>query len=217
MTRHDRDAADRFDRWAATYGEDRIASWFAFYQDLALSKLRLAEDGWLLDVGCGPGGAVQRAARSVARGRACGIDVSPKMIEKARDLSAGMANVEFRLASSESIPYPDAAFDAVVCTCSFHHYGRPAEALADIHRVMKPGATFVILDSARDVSLPIWLQDRFRRYFEQSHVTYYTTGEMRGLLSSAGFRIVGDFQTFRRYMHLGKVFTGLMLAECRKS
>ncbi|NEN97530.1 MAG: hypothetical protein F6K50_18970, partial [Moorea sp. SIO3I7] len=69
---------------------------------------------------------------------------------------------------------------------------------------------------ARDVSFPIWLQDRGRRYFEKSHVKYYTTKEMKALVAEAELQLVGEITTVNKFMDHNKVFTGLMLLECRK-
>ena len=73
-----------------------------------------------------------------------------------------------------------------------------------------------LLDPARDVSLAIWLQDRFRRYFEESHVKYYTTKEMMGLVIEAGLKPVKSITTYKRFWDHKKIFTGLLLVECEK-
>ena len=153
----------------------------------------------------------------VGAGYACGIDISPKMIEKAKALHLGVENLDFRVADSGSIPFDDASFDRVLCTFSFHHYADPTKALAEIRRVMKPGARFVLIDSARDISLAIWLQDRGRRYLERSHVRYYSVSEMKSLLDKAQMPLLEEISTVKRFADHGKVFTGLMIARCMKS
>ncbi|NEO01876.1 MAG: class I SAM-dependent methyltransferase, partial [Moorea sp. SIO3I7] len=50
---------------------------------MAMSKLKLPERDSFLDVGCGTGWAVREAAKQLKSGKACGIDISPKMIENA--------------------------------------------------------------------------------------------------------------------------------------
>jgi ubiquinone/menaquinone biosynthesis C-methylase UbiE len=217
MSTHSEKAAARFDDWSATYGEDRISSWFRFYQTLAISNLNLAQQESFLDVGCGTGWAVREASKQLKSGKACGIDVSPKMIAKAVAQTPSSGNIEFRIASSEAIPYPDESFSAVLCTCSFHHYKNPIRALKEIRRVMKRDGKLALLDSARDVSLAIWLQDRWRRFFERSHVRYYTTSEMKSLLENAEFNLTKEITTFKRFLDHKKTFTGLMLVECTKA
>ena len=205
-------AAARFDDWAETYGEDRISAWFSHYQSRAIASMGLTGQMSFLDVGCGVGKAVVEAARSLDSGRACGIDISPAMIAKAKKLSPPSAQIHFEVADSESIPFDERSFDRVLCTFSFHHYAKPDIVLQEIRRIMKPNGTFVLVDAARDVSLAIWLQDRWRRYLERSHVKYYTVAEMRQLLTNAGFS--AEFHTIKRFRDHGKLFTGLMLAEC---
>ena len=214
MKTHAEKAAERFDRWADNYGSDRISGWFRHYQKLALSHLNTADGGGFLDIGCGDGWAVGQVASRSVNDLVAGIDISPRMIKNARDKLPAAENVELRVANAESIPFPDATFRWVLCTFSFHHYANPDQALLEIRRVLVKGGRFVLLDSARDVSVPIWLQDRWRRYLEKSHVRYYTRAELRELTEGAGFRLKGEFEVFQGVMDHGKLFTGLVLLEC---
>ncbi|MCP5110075.1 MAG: class I SAM-dependent methyltransferase [bacterium] len=208
-------AARRFDKWAGSYGEDRISSWFRHYQSLAISSLSIERRGGFLDVGCGTGWAVRAAAQQLGGGPCAGIDISPRMIQKA-SAHEGSTKCDFRIADVHSIPFPDETFGSILCTCSFHHYAKPHDALVEIRRVLSNGGRFALVDSARDLSIPIWIQDRLRRHLEPSHVRYYTTRELRELLEGAGFEIIGKIRQFKRIMHHGKAFTGLMMAVCRK-
>ena len=214
-TYHAEQAAARFDDWASSYGKDRISPWFSYYQKMALSQLQLEPGSRFLDVGCGVGKAVAAAAGQIGDAKAVGVDISPKMIERAKALSA-KPNIEFHVADSASLPFEEASYDAILCTFSFHHYLQPDHVLREIKRVLKPGGRFVIIDSARDVSLAIWLQDRGRRYLERSHVRYYTVSEMRALLKDAGWTLAHEISTIRKFLDHGKTFTGLMVAECTK-
>lgn len=216
MDRHTRGAVARFNDWAKTYGEDRISAWFRFYQSLAMKKLRIDQGCRFLDVGCGSGWAVREAISRLGAGHACGIDISPKMIEKAIAQTPKVSNVEFRVANAEEIPYPDESFSAILCTCSFHHYLNPVRALSEMKRVMQKDGALVMLDAARDVSFAIWLQDRWRRHFERSHVRYYTTTEVKALLAKAELALVGEIITIKKCIDHSKIFTGLMLLKCAR-
>lgn len=215
---HSEKAAARFDQWADSYSEGRISSWFTHYQSEAISRLDLPERCGFLDVGCGTGWAVRKASKLLKSGKACGIDISPGMIENAIAQSRQIynINIEYRVANSEAIPYEDESFGAIICTFSIHHYQNPLVALQEMKRVLKPDGKIVVLDAARDVSLAIWLQDRGRRYFEKSHVKYYTTGEMAESIRAAGLKIVGDIAKVNKFMSFNKLFTGLMIVECEK-
>ncbi|MEQ8537296.1 MAG: class I SAM-dependent methyltransferase [Coleofasciculus sp. D1-CHI-01] len=216
MKHHSQQAASRFDDWADSYSEGRISSWFRFYQSMAMSQLKIAEGCGFLDVGCGTGWAVRQAAKQLQVGKACGIDISAKMIENAVAETSEAHNIEFQIGDAEAIPYPDESFSSIICTFSIHHYQNPVSALSEMKRVLKPDGSIVILDSARDVSFAIWLQDRGRRYFEKSHVKYYTTKEMTDLIAKAQLQLIGDITTINKFMDHNKVFTGLMLLSCTK-
>lgn len=215
MTSHSQQAAKRFDPWAETYGTDRMSRWFQHYQGLALARLDLKGGAGFLEVGCGSGWAVTEAAKQLQSGPCCGIDISPKMIERAKGLAKDNSTTTFEIGDAEKIHYPDSTFHSILCSNSFHHYGDPGKALLEFHRVLSPEGTLVILDPARDLFFPIWLQDRWRRYFEKSHVQYYTRAELQALLKSTGWRNEGEIATFKRMFDHGKLFTGLMLVSCR--
>ncbi len=216
MDSHSKLAAGRFDQWADSYSNGRISSWFRFYQLMGMSKLEISEENAFLDVGCGTGWAVRRAATQYKAVKACGIDISPKMIDQAVAETTNADNIEFRVANSEAIPYPDESFSSILCSFSIHHYQNPVRALLEMKRVLNQNGSIVIIDSARDVSFPIWLQDRGRRYFEKSHVKYYTTKEMRVLIEQAKLRIDGEIMTIKKFRDHNKMFTGLMLLKCTK-
>jgi hypothetical protein len=80
---------------------------------------------------------------------------------------------------------------------------------------LRPGGRLVLIDAARDVSRAIWLQDRWRRALEKSHVRYYTTGEIRSLLVQANLQLE-EMTTVRRIAFKRKLFTGLLVCRCRK-
>lgn len=176
-----------FDRWARTYDRGRMTRWLSRGQRQALAAVGLAPGDSLLDVGCGTGGATIEAAVGERAGLACGIDLSPRMIQHAIQQARGLGNVEFRVADAEELPYPAASFDGALCAHSFHHYSDPVRALQEIRRVLKPGGRFVLLDSDRAACPWVWTWDRFLRRFEAGHVKYYTEAELLHLLAQAGF------------------------------
>src|ERR1051326_3851492 len=94
----------------------------------------------VLDVACGTGVVAITAARTGARVR--GIDLTPELLERARE-NARIANVEieFREGDAEALPFEDAAFDVVLSQFGHMFAPRPAVALAEMLRVLKPGGT----------------------------------------------------------------------------
>jgi ubiquinone/menaquinone biosynthesis C-methylase UbiE len=93
----------------------------------------------LLDVATGPGYV---AARAAARGaEVVGMDLSPQMLEMARRVHRG---VVFELGDAESIPRPDATFDAAVANFCLLHVGRPAKVVEELARVLAPGGRVAV-------------------------------------------------------------------------
>jgi SAM-dependent methyltransferase len=96
----------------------------------------------LLDVGCGPGEAV-------------GIDLQPSQVERARTLAAqrGVTNLRFEVADIYQLPFPDCSFDAVFAHGVLMHLRQPVRALAELHRVLRPGGVAGIRDPDWDATL----------------------------------------------------------------
>ena len=177
-------ARRKFDRWAGSYERDRRSRLNARPQQEALKALSLQPADRFLDVGCGTGAAVREAAATVAR--AVGLDISEGMVARAGELAADVPGTEFFVGDSERLPFPDAAFTAVLCTASFHHYPDPAQALAEMARVLTSDGRLVIADGTADLRVAR-IVDWFLRHFDRSHVRLYRTSEMAALLARSGF------------------------------
>jgi ubiquinone/menaquinone biosynthesis C-methylase UbiE len=211
-------SGDFFDGWAASYEDRRISPWFQYTQTLAIEAMDLRPDSRALDVGCGTGFAVRELACRLPDGKACGIDISPGMVEQARSRipRAAAGRIEIQQANSASIPYPDGFFSHLMCTNSFHHYPAPLEVLAEMQRVLEPGGQLVIFENAPDLSLYTRLWDLVLRALETGHVRYYTSRELGGMLEEAGLderrlRILRN--EFRSH---GKLFASIQLWSARK-
>jgi SAM-dependent methyltransferase len=99
-----------------------------------LDAARVGPGVRVLDVATGPGyvagAAAQRGARVV------GVDFSAAMLTEARRHHPA---IDFEAGDAEVLPFPDASFDAVVMSFGLLHLGRPDQALAEAHRVLRPG------------------------------------------------------------------------------
>jgi ubiquinone/menaquinone biosynthesis C-methylase UbiE len=138
----------------------------------------------VLDVGCGTGLMTARLAGS---GRnALGIDFSGAMIARARCRRG--ARAEFVQADAENLPIASGTFDAVVNLISLHHYRRPARAVAEFRRVLRPGGRLVVIAFDRD-SRYIRLAQRSNRWLERvaGRSWQKTRHEVLSLVRAAGF------------------------------
>jgi SAM-dependent methyltransferase len=111
----------------------------------------------VLDVGCGEGFPSLYLATAVAE--VVGIDVSPAHLALARNTARlmGLDNVRFEAATIEDLPFADGAFDGVCFGGNVFTYGSdPRRMLAEIRRVLAPGAPFVFEQRAIDPAQPPW-------------------------------------------------------------
>lgn len=146
----------------------------------------------VLDVASGPGHA---AGRAVERGAvATGVDLADEMVALARRTHAG---VRFQRADAEQLPFPDHAFDALVCGFGINHMPRPDRALGEFVRVVAPGGAIALSTwerPERNRFLGI-LADAFRAgggtpppeaLAGPDHYRFAADDELRALLGAAG-------------------------------
>lgn len=132
-----------FDEWAGRGRAEGMERSHAPVARIAFDRVPLPPDGWYLDIGCGNGYTVRWAAERAPAGRAVGLDVSEAMIERARAMSAGFPNVEFRRAAFPAAGLPTARFDAIFSMEVLYYLPDLDGALVDVCRLLKPGGRFV--------------------------------------------------------------------------
>lgn len=116
-----------------------------------LEMLRPVPGERILDIGTGPGFlAFELATRVGEEGSVLGIDTSEPMLQLARQRCAGMPWVELRQADACSLPVPDAAFDAAASVQVLEYIADVDKALAEMHRVLRPGGRAAIVSTDWD-------------------------------------------------------------------
>ncbi len=142
--------------------------------------------GVILDVACGPG--VVTAAVAQEAGTVIGLDATEEMLARARDRARDLPHVSFQAGDAEALPFEDAHFDGVVTRLSLHHFETPANALAEMFRVLKPGGRAVIVDVTADPNpAKSELQNAIETLRDPSHVRMLPAAEMEELIAGAGF------------------------------
>jgi ubiquinone/menaquinone biosynthesis C-methylase UbiE len=148
----------------------------------------------VLDVGSGPGFLAAAIAEAVgSAGYVCGVDISEPLLAVGRSHCARQAWVEFRHGDAGQLPFPDHAFDALVSTQVLEYVRDVDTALAEFHRVVRPGGRVGILDTDWD-SL-VWhspsqeLTKRVLAAWDQHATDPYLPRTLANRLRRAGFSV----------------------------
>ena len=135
--------------------EDAIALALGIGNPVRRAALRLGEI--VLDVGCGAGIDTLLAARAVgAAGCVHALDMTPAMLERTRHHAAlaGATNLELHEGLMEALPFADGSVDVVVSNGVLNLSTRKSRALAEMHRVLRPGGRIALADLVLTESLP---------------------------------------------------------------
>jgi arsenite methyltransferase len=113
-----------------------------------LKALELRQGERVLDIGSGPGLLAYDIAASVGpAGRVCGIDISEDMLTMSRRRCTDQPWIEFQRADATKLPYPHDSFDAAVSAQVYEYVADVPIALAELHRVVRPGGRVVVVDT----------------------------------------------------------------------
>lgn len=151
----------------------------------------------VVEVGCGSGNIACWVAGQVGPGGSVvGIDNSPGQIEQAREQARArkLTNVEFQVADAYSPRLAEATFDLAYCRLVLIHLTRPAEALAAMKSLVRPGG----IVACEEMDLGSWLCDppanAMDRFFELNHALAHRRNEhfrlgasLHRLFRQAGF------------------------------
>jgi ubiquinone/menaquinone biosynthesis C-methylase UbiE len=102
--------------------------------------------GPVLEVGAGSGLVSALLAPTLTAEKYTALDLSPAMLEAARS-RARDARMAFVVGDAMDTKLPSDAFEAVIGVDVLHHLGRPADAMAEWLRIVKPGGRLVLLEA----------------------------------------------------------------------
>ena len=132
---------------------------------VAIASLKEGET--VLDLGAGPGLDCFLAADKVGKnGKVIGVDMTPEMVEKARENAkkGSYSNVEFRLGEIENLPAADNSVDVVISNCVINLSPYKQKVFREALRVLKPGGRMMVSDVVLSKELPDFLKDSIDAY-----------------------------------------------------
>ena len=177
-----------FNEWARAGKGESMERGHRPVGEQAIARMNVPEDARVLDIGCGSGWATRLLADYAAKGKVIGIDISDEMIQLARESSRSCANVDYEIASAEQLPFADKEFTHAFSMESLYYYRNIPKALAEIHRVMKPGGLFVAV-----VDL-YWENEATHQWIDtlKVPVELLSADDYRSLFIDAGFEHIRD-------------------------
>ena len=185
-----------WDKHADKYSRRPVSDQAAYEKKLDVTREFFEADMEVLEIGCGTGSTAIAHAPYVKHIR--GTDLSPRMIEIAREKAkaAGIDNVTFDALSVDGLNIADGSLDAVLAHNLLHLLEDREQAIASIHRMLKPGGVFVSSTVCIADMMPLFRLvipvGRFLRLFPL--VKIFSVAQLKDSLERAGFAIEHEWQ-----------------------
>jgi len=152
--------------------------------DWTIDLLDIQPSDCVLEVGFGPGDAIQKVTTIVSQGSVTGVDFSQAMLRKARKRNAGAysaGRIQLIIADACDLPCAENSFDKAFVINVIYFWSDPVVPLKELHRVLKPGGS---------VALYMVAKQDLKKFppAKTSVYSLYTGEEVVKLLTEAGFR-----------------------------
>ena len=132
---------------------------------IALASIKEGET--VLDLGSGAGFDSFLAANRVGpTGKVIGVDMTPEMINRARENAAigGYSNVQFLPGELEDLPVEDNSVDIIISNCVINLVPDKEKAFKEAFRVLKPGGRLMVSDLVLRQKLPLSIENSIEGY-----------------------------------------------------
>lgn len=161
----------------------------------------------LLDLGSGSGGILPFLKQAYPRVGLLGLDLSQPYLQEAAARLRAYRRWQLLQGAAENLPLADASLDALTSVFLFHELPRKvrAQVVDEAARVLKPGGSFVLVDSIQTGDVPAYdaLLQYFPVAFHEPFYADYVAQDLETLFVERGFRVESvTLAYFARIMHL---------------
>ncbi len=142
----------------------------------------------ILEIGCGQGAGARIICDLFSPQQYVGIDLDPKMVERARRKERGLKNALFLQGDAARLPFTDSSFDLAIDFGIIHHVPNWREALAELHRTLNANGELFFEE------LPVETWERgigkpLKRLLEHPYEEMFRQNEFVGELERLGFEV----------------------------
>ncbi|TDE10405.1 class I SAM-dependent methyltransferase [Jiangella asiatica] len=110
---------------------------------IVIDVAELGPDDRVLEVGCGPGAALELAASRIGAERVAAVDPSPTF---AAMVAKRVPGADVRVAGAEDVPFDDGAFTVIYTIMSMHHWDDRDDGLATLTAKLAPGGRLLLAE-----------------------------------------------------------------------
>jgi SAM-dependent methyltransferase len=141
-----------------------------------------------LDLGTGNGHTAFTLAKHFSS--VDSIDIDSECVKRAQEKATAqdIRNISIQIMDAHTLRYQDNEFDVVTCRAAIHHYTEPGKVLKEVHRVLRPGGFFVVMDFCFSAAAKAALAP-LSKIRETDFARYYTFHDYCELLDGNGFNI----------------------------
>jgi ubiquinone/menaquinone biosynthesis C-methylase UbiE len=158
-----------------------------------VEAVRGARKPRILDVACGTGRFLRQLGAAVPKAKLYGLDLSPNYLKRAQSVLSDAADVSLAVDNAEAMPFADGFFDAVSSVFLFHElpWDVRRTVAAEAWRVLKPGGTLVVCDSAQlsDSGMLEDFLEFFHRSYHEPYYKGYVRDDLAAMFAETGFEV----------------------------
>jgi len=188
------DSTKRPGHWAASqrkhYQKGGIGGWFRRFRDETVFELLKEEDHRIIDLGCGEGITLEALKKRFPTRTCLGIELNKESVE-----TCGSYDLPVLNGSIYHLAIRTGSTDCCLTMDVIEHLDYPEDALKEIHRILKPGrSVIVVFPNDRNFFWSRLICLKWKEaFYDPGHVKKWHPKEMEKLLGKMGFRV-----TYRR-------------------